>query len=169
MAKNPQAQTQANEHGAARRAGGESEVANPGGETPYQRWGRAFGRALEIAVARWRPGRRCAPHDHGGAGGLVVLLRGRYRERVFRSEGGVLRLTSVRSYQAPAILRVEADTIHDMVAYEGGLSLHFYWPAPRAIAIFDQVAEDTATVAGTGAWRPVSPVQEIGRATRREP
>src|SRR4051812_40776666 len=44
----------------------------PNDGEPYSRSILRVDDEVEIMVARWRPGHRCAPHDHGGSGGFVV-------------------------------------------------------------------------------------------------
>lgn len=55
--------------------------AEPG--TPYSRRLLHVDHEVEVMLARWVPGSRCAPHDHGGSTGFVTALTGHYDERRF--------------------------------------------------------------------------------------
>src|SRR5688572_30805550 len=44
----------------------------------------------EIMLARWAPGRGCAPHDHGASVGWVFFLEGDFEECGYRWSRGKL-------------------------------------------------------------------------------
>src|ERR1700757_5369017 len=59
---------------------------------PYSRSILRADHEVEIMLARWRPGHGCAPHDHGGAGGLGHPLERPFAERRVCSGGPPLVL-----------------------------------------------------------------------------
>lgn len=127
--------------------------------------GEPYGRTLlssaedthELLAMRWRPGARCAPHDHGGASGTIHLIEGRFVERRFGFEDGALRVVATMTHETPALLRMEVGVIHDMVAPEGGLSLHRYATAIRGMRVWDVPNEKVLVVSDEcGAWVPVN-------------
>src|ERR1043165_7967198 len=69
-------------------------AADPNDGEPYSRTILRVDDEVEIMLARWRPGQRCAPHDHGGAGGFVIVLQGRFEERRFDWDGPRLSVIS---------------------------------------------------------------------------
>lgn len=104
---------------------------------------------------RWRPGVRCAPHDHGDSCGTIHLIEGSFIERRFRFLAGALECVAIESYDAPAVLHIEADVIHDMVAPDGGLSIHRYASVIRGMRVWDVDARRTLVVDDEcGAWVP---------------
>ena len=54
-------------------------AAAPQGDDPYSRLALIAADA-EVMLAGWRPGARCAVHDHGGSRGVVLPLRGEFVE-----------------------------------------------------------------------------------------
>jgi hypothetical protein len=50
----------------------------PNDGEPYSRSILRVDDEVEIMLARWRPGHGCAPHDHGGAGGFVIPVKGAF-------------------------------------------------------------------------------------------
>ena len=65
----------------------EGLAVEPSGTDPYSRRILLATADAEVMVARWRPGQRCAPHDHGGSSGSVIVLSGRFEEQRFRWQG----------------------------------------------------------------------------------
>ncbi|MEO6629527.1 MAG: cysteine dioxygenase family protein [Aquihabitans sp.] len=49
--------------------------------TPYSRQRIHTAPDLEVMLATWVAGMRCAPHDHGGSHGYVAILEGSFDER----------------------------------------------------------------------------------------
>ena len=78
----------------------------PNDGEPYSRSILRVDDEVEIMVARWRPGHRCAPHDHGGSGGFVVAVEGTFQERRFGWEGTQLVV-------AETTTRPEGEAIRD--------------------------------------------------------
>lgn len=112
----------------------------------------------ELLAMRWRPGARCAPHDHGESSGTIHLVEGRFVERRFAFEDGALRVVATETHDAPALLHIEANVIHDMVAPEGGLSLHRYQAAIHGMRVWDVSGEKVLVVSDEcGAWVPSDP------------
>ncbi|HEX7826819.1 MAG TPA: cysteine dioxygenase family protein, partial [Mycobacterium sp.] len=142
---------------------------------PYSRSILRVDDQVEIMVARWRPGHRCAPHDHGGAGGFVIAVEGDFQERRFRWEGAQLVAAETTTYSAGEAIGITADDIHDMAAEAGGVSLHFYsLPAP-GMRLFDmERAEVVELVGNYGAWIPEGdhpriPFSDVAPKTKTAP
>ncbi|WP_082945140.1 methyltransferase domain-containing protein [Mycobacterium sp. 852013-50091_SCH5140682] len=122
---------------------------------PYSRLVLRVDDEVEIMLARWRPGQRCAPHDHGGAGGFVILLEGTFVERRFDWDGQDLVVTHSETLPAGAVTGITSEVIHDMMAPEGGLSLHFYSPPANSMRVFDLQRREVLELVGNyGAWIP---------------
>jgi len=122
---------------------------------PYSRLILRADDEVEIMVARWRPGHRCAPHDHGGAGGFVIAVEGTFQERRFRWDGARLVVAETTTRPEGEAIGISPDDIHDMGAEAGGLSLHFYSPPAPGMRLFDmERAEVLELVGNYGAWIP---------------
>ncbi|MEZ0366586.1 methyltransferase domain-containing protein [Mycobacterium sp. pUA109] len=127
----------------------------PGPDQPYSRTILRADDRVEIMIARWRPGRSCAPHDHGGSGGFVVAVEGDFDERRFGWNGPRLVpvTATVRAEGAP--IPITPDVIHDMTAGATGLSLHCYSPPPTRMRVFDLGRAEALDLVGDyGAWIP---------------
>lgn len=130
-------------------------ASEPNDGEPYSRTILRVDGEVEIMLARWRPGRRCAPHDHGGAGGFVIVLEGRFEERRFDWDGPRLTVTSSAEHPAGAVTRITSDVIHDMTGLDGGLTLHLYSPPATSMRVFDlDTSEMLELVGNYGAWIP---------------
>ncbi|ART68518.1 hypothetical protein BTO20_07960 [Mycobacterium dioxanotrophicus] len=128
-------------------------TAQPG--EPYSRLVLRVDDEVEIMLARWRPGQRCAPHDHGGAGGFVILLEGTFVERRFGWDGEDLVVTHSDTLPAGAVTSITSEVIHDMMAPDGGLSLHLYSPPANSMRVFDLQRREVLELVGNyGAWIP---------------
>ena len=134
--------------------------------------GEPYGRTMlssaadshELLAMCWRAGARCAPHDHGDSAGTIHIIEGRFVERRFRFEGGALRVIATATHEAPALLHIEAYVIHDMVAPDGGLSIHRYETAIQGMRVWDVAEEETLVVRDEcGAWIPSDPAQVVSR------
>ncbi len=130
-------------------------AAPPTGGRPYGRRVLHAGPRGEIMLAAWRDGARSAPHDHGGAGGLVLVLAGRFEERVFEGHGrGLGAIVGTHSFGAGDHAAVPPERIHDMGCVAGpGLTLHLYPGAAGVARVFDAARSTTFHVRG-GAWLP---------------
>lgn len=127
----------------------------PNDGEPYSRTILRVDDNVEIMLARWRPGHRCAPHDHGGAGGFVIILEGRFEERRFGWAGPRLTVTGSAEHLAGAVTRITSDVIHDMAGLDGGLTLHFYSPPATSMRVFDLDRSEMLELVGNyGAWIP---------------
>lgn len=108
-------------------------------------------------LAGWQSGARCAPHDHGDACGLVVVLRGRFSETryVRAAQGLVHRGTS--NAETGSALPVANGLIHDLRCDEAGATLHVYTPPIANMRVYDTAARITWVVnENAGAWIPRS-------------
>lgn len=109
----------------------------------------------EVLLLRWRPGIRCAPHDHGQASGVIHLVEGELRERRFRFTGTALELLSEVLHRAPAFVSIAAGEIHDMVSTTGAMTVHRYGPRMGHMRIYDEARRETLVVGEEcGAWMP---------------
>jgi SAM-dependent methyltransferase len=123
--------------------------------TPYSRQKLYASDELEVMLANWVPGSRCAPHDHGGSGGFVAVLTGVFAERRFSWDGPTLAVTGEADKVAPDWIGFGPEVIHDMVAPVGGLTLHAYSPPPQRMNVYDLDREEVLDLVGNfGAWIP---------------
>ncbi len=123
--------------------------------TPYSRQKVFASDELEVMLANWVPGARCAPHDHGGSAGFVAVLTGVFAERRFAWDGPRLAVVEETDKAAPDWLGFGPEVIHDMVAPVGGLTLHAYSPPPEHMNVYDLDREEVLDLVGSfGAWIP---------------
>lgn len=127
----------------------------PSDGTPYSRKIIYTGPLGDVMVAHWPAGAACLPHDHGGAHGLVTVLRGEFFEqpyrpgRHFKAHGPEQRFTEG---QIEAVIPSE---VHSLRSLTGGVTLHLYSPAVRGMKVYDQDTRTVFTVAeNCGAWIP---------------
>ncbi|TGB35827.1 methyltransferase domain-containing protein [Mycolicibacterium peregrinum] len=133
-------------------------AAVPNDGEPYSRTILRVDDEVEIMLARWRPGQRCAPHDHGGAGGFVIVLQGRFEERRFDWDGPRLSVISSTEHHTGAVTSITSDVIHDMAGLDDGLTLHFYSPPATSMRVFDLDRSEMLKLVGNyGAWIPREP------------
>ncbi len=112
----------------------------------------------EVMLAAWTPGAECAPHDHAGARGAVLVLAGRFVETEWLWRDGDLRRGRSRPWRAGDVIPVEPGGIHSMLDEDGGASLHFYVPPIAGMRVFDARLRQTLTVRDDcGAWLPSDP------------
>ena len=138
---------------------------------PMPRAGQPYGRRVlmassegEVMLASWRRGASCAPHDHGEARGVVIVLDGRFTEVAYAVSAGGLRPVSTRTVSAGDALSVDEGLVHDMRAHGDGLTLHVYVPGVHAMRVYDRATRATLLVAGDcGAWVPDEPSQVLRR------
>jgi cysteine dioxygenase len=130
------------------------------GEEPAE--GRPYGRAVlyaderaELMRATWARAAWCAPHDHGGSHGVVVVLRGRAEHRAYGVGG---EAGPVATAEAGDAIRVDPSLVHAM--RDGGgeqalVTLHLYAGPIREMRVYDAAAGRTLRVDGRcGAWAP---------------
>jgi len=133
--------------------------------------GEPYGRTLvhaddahEMILMRWRPGMPCAPHDHGGASGVIHLLEGVFTERVYAREGDRLIVVAERTVTAPAVVTVGPGHLHDMSCDRAGASLHVYRPRIAAMRVYDLARREALVVSDDcGAWIPSDPTLILAR------
>lgn len=121
---------------------------------------------LEIMLARWHPQKPCAPHDHGGAMGVVWCLRGNLLETEYRFTQGFLRKKAEMVFAESQAALVYAEEIHSSVALNDALTLHVYWPKILRMKIYDPFRQEVLTVQdNVGAWFDLLPEQIQHRQT----
>lgn len=109
----------------------------------------------EVMLAGWPRGGRSAPHDHGHAAGIVLVLDGHFSETSYAFDGAKLCGAGLRRYAPLDCLRASRGVIHDMSAEADSTSLHFYLPAIGDMRIYDSERRATFVVSGeNGAWLP---------------
>jgi cysteine dioxygenase len=109
----------------------------------------------EVVLARWSGKEACAPHDHGTSQGAVFVLEGRFRETVYRMQGGMLEARERREVQRTDVLSVLRDEIHGMEPLEPSVTLHVYAPPISCMRVFDRDRREALTVRDEcGAWIP---------------
>ncbi|MBN3457209.1 methyltransferase domain-containing protein [Mycobacterium sp. DSM 3803] len=127
----------------------------PNDGEPYSRTILRVDDDVEIMLARWRPGDRCAPHDHGGAGGFVIVLDGEFDERRFAWDSAQLIVAENATRCTGTAMSITSDVIHDMGAADGGLTLHLYSPPANSMRVFDLDRSEALELVGNyGAWIP---------------
>lgn len=127
----------------------------PDGAEPYGRHLLYAGSEGEALIMGWRDDSPCAPHDHGAARGVVLILRGEGIEQEWIVEGDGVRPGRSRVLVAPAMLRVLPDVVHSMTARGSAISLHLYTPAIAGMRVYDVERRRTLVVADDcGAWIP---------------
>lgn len=110
---------------------------------------------IEVMVARWRPGERCAPHDHGGSSGIVMAVQGTFDERRYAWHRGELGAAAELEHRPGSSFRFGPEVIHDMAAADGGVTLHVYAPPPAGMRVFDLDRGDVLELGSDhGAWLP---------------
>ena len=133
----------------------EAIAPSPRGFEPYGRLPLFRSDEGEVMLAGWHAGERCAPHDHGSARGLVVVVQGTFTETAYRFDGRFLLGGSPKPRIPGDVLEVAPGTIHDLEATSDGITLHVYSPAIEEMRVFDAVTRTTLVVAdGCGAWIP---------------
>jgi len=114
----------------------------------------------EVLLAWWWAGACCAAHDHGGAQGSVVVLRGHFQERSFAFDGGRLHRIAQRELGVGECIAVAPDAIHAMSAREDGITLHVYTASTRHMRVYDTTSRTTWLIGEDGgAWLPASTSQ----------
>lgn len=129
----------------------------PTGTDPYSRTVLLRTDEAEVMVARWADGARCAPHDHGGSAGCVLVLGGTFAEQRFAWEGEDLA-TVGEPYrrQEGELYAFGPEAVHAMAAdASDGVTLHVYAPPPQRMSVFDREHREVLDLVGDfGAWIP---------------
>lgn len=125
---------------------------------PYGRNVLLDSSGLEMMVAKWTPGTPCAPHDHGGAVGVVRVIRGRALHRIWAIRGAELEIVAEEQVEAGGLLLCGADLIHSM-GDDGGdeplVTLHAYLGGVPYMTVYDVNERSSLQVDGSrGAWIP---------------
>jgi predicted metal-dependent enzyme (double-stranded beta helix superfamily) len=123
---------------------------------PYSRHALHCSDSLEIMVARWSPGAACAPHDHGGCAGFVVVLSGSLTETDYTWRGGDLVAAEGVARESGSIRGFGPHVIHAMRAdSSGAVTLHVYSPQPQRMFVYDLERREVLDLVGDfGAWLP---------------
>lgn len=132
-------------------------------DLPVAAPGRPYGRRSifhdaglgEVMIATWRAGARSAPHDHGGAPGLVAVLSGTFEERVHVRDGaGLGPMHHAFNWSSGDAIAVPAERVHDMTCRgDGGVTLHIYAGVVGPSRLYDVTRRETVLATG-GAWLP---------------
>lgn len=127
----------------------------PDGTEPYRRHLLHAGSEGEALIMGWRDDAPCAPHDHGAARGVVLVLRGEGVEQEWIVEGEGVRPGRRREMAAPAMVRVLPGVVHSMTARGSAVTLHLYTPMITDMRVYDVERRCTLVVADDcGAWIP---------------
>ena len=132
---------------------------------PYARRTLMSESAGEIMLARRSLRVACAPHDHGGSAGVVLVVAGQLQERSYDFDERRLLERSRALRVAGSMIRVSPTSIHDMECVsEDGWTLHLYAPAPRPMRLYDIAHRATVIVGeGEGAWLPAEQPLAVSR------
>ena len=113
---------------------------------------------LEVMVACWTRKTPCAPHTHGGSIGVVQILQGASRHKVWKVTAEGLKLIHEGLVRPPDVLVCGPDLVHSME--DAGddqplVTLHMYSHAIDHMLVYDTEAGETLIVDGAcGAWIP---------------
>lgn len=141
----------------------------PAAGEPYGRRSLHRDDVGEVMLADWRDGAECAPHDHAGGEGLVLVLAGAFSETGWSWRDGLLERGPVRRWSRGDQIPVTGDGIHSMVAHEAGTTLHLYRPAISGMRVFDPARRETLAVRDDcGAWIPGDDALVISRSPWRD-
>ncbi len=123
--------------------------------TPYSRVVLSSAPGCEIMLARWTPGKVCAPHDHGSSAGWVFYFESDFEEQGYRWRDGELVSHTTQPHAAGTFTEVRKHEIHSCLSHGRGLSLHVYFPRIERMRVYDLAARRTIVVADDcGAWIP---------------
>ncbi len=128
-------------------------TANPG--DPYGRLPLHRDRRGEVMLAGWETAQQCAPHDHGDARGLVIVVAGAFTETRYRHVDGGLHASGRSTAMVGSALPVSHGLIHDMRCDAAGATLHVYLPSIDRMRVYDVATRSTWIVDDhAGAWIP---------------
>jgi predicted metal-dependent enzyme (double-stranded beta helix superfamily) len=131
-------------------------AADPPGGHPYSRQALHADETVEIMVARWAPDAECAPHNHGGCSGFVVVLSGALIETDFTWHGDELVAGAGNPRVSGSSRGFGPEVIHAMSANaSGAVTLHVYAPRPERMNVYDLERREVLDLVGDfGAWIP---------------
>ena len=116
------------------------------------------GQGGEVMLATWHGHARTAPHEHGGAHGLVFVVSGTFEEREHTREGnGLGAVRSSRTWREGDGIVVAPEIVHDMTSQTKGVTLHVYAGALAPFSLYDLARRETVRATG-GAWLPADSV-----------
>lgn len=127
-------------------------------DKPYGRKVLLDGSSLEVMIAAWTRGVFCAPHDHGGSQGIVRVLQGRVRNRIYSVEHGELEVVREEVTGTDDLVVCGRNLIHAM-GDDGAdaplVTLHMYTGPVQHMTVYDEDRRRTLKVdGGCGAWVP---------------
>jgi hypothetical protein len=83
---------------------------------------------------------------------------GKFVETSYRFDGADLRVSAKQERATGDLLEAQPGQIHDLHAYDDGLSLHVYVPRIHGMRVYDRMSRATLRVADDcGAWVPRRP------------
>jgi hypothetical protein len=127
-------------------------------ERPYGRDVILSTPELEAMVATWTRRRPCLPHTHGGAVGVVRVLRGHGIHRVWRLAHNRIDQTLEEAIAPGDTVVCPPRMLHSMEDAGGAeplVTLHLYSPAIPHMVVYDPASGRTYQVDGrVGAWVP---------------
>ena len=129
---------------------------------PYSRTILYKSDTIEIMIARWAPGRHCAPHDHGTAKSLIYVLSGLSQHRLYQIRANKLEQVYQEDKEQGSYIRCAPMQIHSMGPKDTLLTLHAYTPKIEDMYVYALIPPQTFQIRGTcGAWLPVDKVEDI--------
>jgi len=123
---------------------------------PYGRKVLISNFGLEVMLATWEKEKCCAPHNHGKSAGIVIFLKGMFKETLYGWRRSELVAVDETIHHEMSESKIEENIIHSCVALsEGAMSLHIYFPRIEAMEVHDMELKRTLIVADDcGAWIP---------------
>ncbi len=133
-----------------------NRIYSPNSPHPYARDVLFQSPTGEVMLAAWTSDATCAVHDHGGAGGMVMVLAGQIEETPHHWDAaqGLVAGASV-THAAGTCVRIPRSGAHAMRAVGNAVTLHLYTPAPGSLRVHDTGGAKTYVLRGEhGAWLP---------------
>jgi predicted metal-dependent enzyme (double-stranded beta helix superfamily) len=122
---------------------------------------------FEAMIARWTPGKTCAPHDHSDSYSAILVLEGCSEHKLYQLEGTELRCVHTEERHKGDVILCAPHQIHSMSAHPDLITLHFYTRSITNMLVFDLSNPSSFLVDGScGAWLPVGEPSMIIASTR---
>lgn len=135
----------------------------PPADLPYARQVLHSDEVGEVMLARWKRDAACAAHDHGGAGGVVLVLAGSVVEtpHLWQARRGLVA-GAEKTHGPGSMLVVPRTHVHSMRSVGEAVTLHVYGPGPTRMRVHDLAARRSHVLDdGHGAWLPESPADSL--------